>query len=189
MAYTGRISGRQKLLSGGAALIAVVAIGLGLVSGLDLDVVRKASEVISAVAIPAPQPPHEEAVPAKAPAEKASGKASAVNKKARAAAVAAPPPKLPPIAPPVTAAPKPGAGSDASAGAAPTPGPGSGAGGHGNGTGAGGAAPGTIDCVGSGVTGRRMSVARWVWPRVITSVSASVVYRIVPPLRTVAFIV
>ena len=143
MAYTGRTSGRQKLLSGGAALIAVVAVGLGLVSGLDLDIVRKASEVISAVAIPAPQPPREEAVPAKAPAEKASGKASAVNKKARAAAVAAPPPKLPPIAPPVTAAPKPGAGNDVSAGAAPAPGPGSGAGGHGNGTGAGGAGNGT----------------------------------------------
>lgn len=143
MAYTGRISGRQKALSGGGALVAVVAVGLGLASGLDLDVVRKASEAISAIAIPAPPPPREEAVPSNAPSKKASGKASAANKHAKAAAVAAPPPKLPPIAPPVAAAPRPGAGVDASAGAAPKPGAGSGAGGRGDGTGAGGTGSGT----------------------------------------------
>ena len=142
MAYTGQISRRQKALSGGGALVAVVAVGLGLASGLDLDVVRKASEAISAIAIPAP-PPREEAVPSNAPSKKASGKASAANKHAKAAAVAAPPPKLPPIAPPVAAAPRPGAGVDASAGAAPKPGAGSGAGGRGDGTGAGGTGSGT----------------------------------------------
>lgn len=143
MAYTGQITGRQKILSGGGALIAVAAVGFGLASGLDLAIVRRASEAVTAIAIPAPPPPRQEAVPAKAPSEKASGKASATNKHAKAASVAAPPAKLPPVAPPVAAAPRPGAGSDASAGATPNPGPGSGAGGRGDGTGAGGAGSGT----------------------------------------------
>ncbi len=143
MAYTGQVSGRQKLISGGGALLAVGAVGLGLASGLYLDVVRKASDAIAAIALPAPPPPREEAQPAKASTEKVSGKASAANKHAKAAAVAAPPPKLPPIAPPIAAAPRPGAGNDASAGATPNPGPGSGAGGRGDGTGAGGAGSGT----------------------------------------------
>ena len=143
MAYTGQISGRQKALSGGGALVAVAAVGLGLASGLDLAVVRRASEAITAIAIPAPPPPSEQAVPAKAANEKASGKASAANKQAKAAAIAAPPPKLPPIATPVAAAPRPGAGNAPSAGATPDPGPGSGAGGRGDGTGAGGAGSGT----------------------------------------------
>jgi protein TonB len=143
MAYTGQVSGRQKLVSGGGALLAVGAVGLGLASGLDLDVVRKASDAIAAIALPAPPPAREEVAPVKAPTEKASGKASAANKHAKAAAVAAPPPKLPPITSPIAAAPRPGAGNDASAGATPNPGPGSGAGGRGDGTGAGGAGSGT----------------------------------------------
>ena len=44
MAYTGQVSGRQHAISAGGALIAVLAVGFGLASGLDLDVVRKASE-------------------------------------------------------------------------------------------------------------------------------------------------
>src|SRR5690606_31998024 len=143
MAYTGQISGRQRALSGGGALIAVAAVGLGLASGLDLNVVRKAGEAITAIAIPAPPPPREETAPSKTPSEKASGKASAANRHAKAAAVAAPPPKLPPVAPPVAAAPRPGEGNAPSAGAAPDPGPGSGAGGRGDGTGAGGSGSGT----------------------------------------------
>lgn len=143
MAYTGQVSVRQKLVSGGGALLAVFAVGFGLASGLDLDVVRKASEAITAIALPAPPPPREDVQPAIAPGEKASGKASAANSHAKAAAVAAPPPKLPPLAPPVAAAPHPGGGNDASAGATPNPGPGSGAGGRGDGTGAGGTGSGT----------------------------------------------
>lgn len=143
MAYTGQVSGRQKLVSGGGALLAVAAVGLGLASGLDLDVVRKASDAIAAVALPAPPPPREEVEPARAQNERASGKASAANKHAQAAAVAAPPPKLPPVTPPIAAAPLPGAGNDASAGATPERGPGSGAGGSGDGTGAGRSGSGT----------------------------------------------
>lgn len=144
MAYTGQITGRQRLLASGATLLAAVAVGVGLVSGLDLNVVRAASEAISAIAIPAPKPPQEVVVPAETRSEKASGKASAANTYAKAAAVAAPKPKLPPPKPPpVNAAPQPGMGSDASAGATPTPGPGSGAGGRGDGTGAGGSGSGT----------------------------------------------
>ncbi|WP_282949642.1 MULTISPECIES: energy transducer TonB [unclassified Sphingopyxis] len=144
MAYTGQITGRQRLLAGSAALLAAFAIGTGLVGGLDLHVVRAASEAISAIAIPAPKPPQDVIVPAKTQHEKASGKASAANRFARAAPVAAPEPRLPPPEPPpVSAAPRPGTGSDASAGATPVPGPGSGSGGRGDGTGAGGSGSGT----------------------------------------------
>lgn len=142
MSYTGQISGRQRALSGGGTLIAVVAVGLGLASGLDLSVVRKASEAIFAIAMPVPPVP-EQVVPSKVPSEKASGKASAANKQAKAAAIAAPPPRLPPVVPPVAAAPRPGVGNDVSAGATPNPGPGSGAGGRGDGTGAGGTGNGS----------------------------------------------
>lgn len=142
MAYTGQISGRQRALSGGGALLVVAAVGFGLARGLDLDVVRKVSEAITAIAIPAP-PPRAEALPAKAANDKASGRAAAANKQAKAAPVAAPVPKLPPIAPPVAAAPRPGAGTDSTAGATPRAGPGSGAGGRGDGTGAGGSGSGT----------------------------------------------
>jgi protein TonB len=141
MAYTGQISRRQRMASGGAALFAVFAVGLGFASGLDLNVVRKASEVISAIAIPAAPP--EPVVPQTVPSEAASGKASAANQHAAATAVVAPKPKLPPIKPPIAAAPQSGAGQDASAGAAPDPGTGSGAGGRGDGTGAGGSGSGT----------------------------------------------
>ena len=143
MAYTGRLSRRQRILSGGGALLTAGLIGAGLSSGLDFDVIRKAGEAITAVAVPAPPPP-EPPKPAPAPSEKASGKASVANKHAKAAAVAAPKPVLPPIAPPpVTAAPRPASGSDSSAGATSVAGPGSGAGGQGDGTGAGGSGSGT----------------------------------------------
>lgn len=124
-------------------MIAVLAVGFGLAIGLDLEVVRKASEAITAIAIPAPPPPREQVVAPKETNEKASGKASAANKHAKAAPVFAPKPKLPPILPQVAAAPRPGAGNDASAGATPTLGSGSGAGGRGDGTGAAGTGSGT----------------------------------------------
>jgi protein TonB len=134
--YTGQISRRQRIASGSGAVLAVVAIGFGLASGLDLDVVRKVSEAISAVAIPAPPPP-EQAVPQTSPSDAASGKASAANQHTMAAPVVAPKPQLPPIIPPITAAPLPGIGNEASSGAASNPGVGSGAGGRGEGAGAG----------------------------------------------------
>jgi len=142
MAYTGQISRQQRVVSVGGALFAVVAVGIGLASGLDLDVVRKASQAIAAVTILAPPPP-EPVVPRAAPSDTASGKASAANKHAKAAAIAAPKAKLPPIIPLITAAPLPGQGNDASAGATPNPGAGSGAGGRGDGIGAGGSGSGT----------------------------------------------
>lgn len=166
MTYTGQISQRQRALSAGAALLAVVAVGAGLASGLDLDVVRKASEAISAIAIPAPVPPRELPVPQKAAPEKASGKASAANKHAKAAEVVAPKPKTPPVSPPpIAAAPRPGAGSDASAGATPNPGPGSGAGGRGDGTGAGGTGSGTGGGGGSKAVWRSGEITDRDYPR------------------------
>lgn len=144
MAYSGQIMAKQRLAAGSGTLLVVVAVGFVLASGLDLQAVRRASETISAIALPAPQPPREQPNPAPNATERESGKASAANRKAKAAPAFAPKPKiLPPDPPPIAAAPKPGTGSDASAGATPTPGPGSGAGGQGDGTGAGGAGNGT----------------------------------------------
>ena len=141
MSYSGQISVRQRGIAAVGSLLTVVAVGLGLVSGLDLTVVRIANATISAIAIPAPR--REEAPPKPRFDEKASGNAGAANKFAKAAPVAAPKPKLPPIEPTIQASPTPGAGSESSAGAAPRPGPGSGAGGQGDGTGAGGSGSGT----------------------------------------------
>ncbi|HEV7342310.1 MAG TPA: TonB family protein [Sphingopyxis sp.] len=129
------------MASGGAALFVVFAVGLGFASGLDLNLVRKVTEAISAIAIPAPPP--EPVVPQTVASNVASGKASAANQHAKVATAVAPKPKLPPITPPIAAAPQSGAGQDASAGAAPNPGAGSGAGGRGDGTGAGGSGSGT----------------------------------------------
>ncbi|ALJ13143.1 energy transducer TonB [Sphingopyxis macrogoltabida] len=144
MAYTGQISARQRIAAGSGALLAVAAVGFGLVTGLDLHVVRKLSETITAIAIPAPKPPPETVVPPEKPSKAASGKAAPANRHAKAAAVVAPKPKIPPpVPPPVAAASHAGTGNDASAGAAPIAGPGSGAGGTGDGTGAGGTGNGT----------------------------------------------
>lgn len=144
MAYTGQLPRQQRVLAASGALLAAFAIGLGLASGLDLHVIRTASEAISAIALPAPPPPHEEPVLTKAPSDQESGKASAANRHAKATQVAAPKPVIiPPKPPPVIAAPQQGAGDDSAAGATPNPGPGSGAGGRGDGTGAGGSGTGT----------------------------------------------
>ncbi|WP_432770679.1 MAG: energy transducer TonB [Sphingopyxis sp.] len=142
MGYTGQISRRQRIASGGATAVAVMAIGAGLASGPDLGVVRKVGEAISAIAIPAPPPPAP-VVAQTLPSNKTSGRASAANRHAEATAVVTPPPKLPPVVPPIATAPVSGIGNDRTAGATPTPGPGSGAGGRGDGTGAGGTGRGT----------------------------------------------
>lgn len=144
MVYTGQISTQQRALSGGGALVVVIAIGLSLANGLDLDVARRAAQAITAIALPAPPPPSRDPVmPQDTLSRKASGRASPANKHAKAAPVEAPPPQLPPLTSPVPAAPRAGSGSDASAGAAPKLGAGSGAGGRGDGTGAGGSGSGT----------------------------------------------
>ncbi|WP_235302795.1 energy transducer TonB [Sphingopyxis sp. MWB1] len=124
-------------------MLAVVGgVGFMLARGLDFAVVRKAGETITAIAIPAPPPP-EPPPPPQQPDDAASGAASAPNKRADPAPVLAAPSKLPPVTPPVAAAPTPGSGDESSAGAAPDPGPGTGAGGQGDGRGAGGAGSGT----------------------------------------------
>lgn len=143
MTYTGQVSKGQRAVACGGALLGLLVVGLGLASGLDLNAVRKASEAISAIALPAPKPAELVSVPVDTTSDKAAGAASAANRHAKAAPVVAPKPKLPPpIHPPVAAAPEPGNGSEASAGATPVAGPGSGAGGRGDGLGAGGSGSG-----------------------------------------------
>jgi len=143
MTYSGQLPARQRAIAGGATLAVALAVGIGLVGGLDLTVVRRASEAIHAFALPVP-PPETQAVPESKPSNGTAGEASAANRRARPAPLEAPKPIVPPVKPPpVAAAPKAGAGSDASAGAAPVAGPGSGAGGRGDGFGAGGSGSGS----------------------------------------------
>ena len=130
-------------MASSATLAVALAVGVGLISGLDLSVVRRASEAINALAVPNP-PSTPEPVPADKPADAASGEASAPNRHAKPAPLEAPRPIVPPITPPDTsAAPKAGDGSETAAGAAPVAGQGTGAGGHGDGLGAGGSGTGT----------------------------------------------
>jgi protein TonB len=144
MAYTGQISGQQRALSGGGALIAVVAVGLGLASGLDLDIVRKASEAdlgdrharTAAASRTGRRPKRPQR---KSQRQGLRGEQASQGRRNRSRLQR----RLPPVVPQVAAAPRPGTGSDASAGATPTPGPGSGAGGRGDGMGAGGTGSGT----------------------------------------------
>jgi len=143
MTYSGQLPARQRAIAGGAALAVALAVGIGLVSGLDLAVVRRASEAIHAFALPVP-PPETQAVPDSKPSNGTAGEASAANRRARPAPLEAPKPIVPPVKPPpVAAAPKAESGNDASAGAAPVAGPGSGAGGRGDGFGAGGSGSGS----------------------------------------------
>jgi protein TonB len=143
MTYSGQLPARQRAVAGGATLVVALAVGIGLVSGLDLAIVRKASAAISAFALPVP-PPETPTIPDSQPSQATAGEASAANRRARPAPIQASRPIVPPVKPPpVVAAPKAGSGSDASAGAAPVAGPGSGAGGSGDGFGAGGAGNGT----------------------------------------------
>lgn len=138
MGYTGQLSTRHRTLSGVGTLFAAALVGVGLVNGLDLRIVREVSEEISAVSIRAPKPPPDPPKP-EPTVDKVAGPASPANRRAKAAPVLAPKPKVtPPKPPPIAAAPQPGTGNDGAAGAAPVAGPGSGAGGDGDGTGAGG---------------------------------------------------
>ncbi len=142
MSYSGQISARQRWIAASSTLILVVAVGMALLKGLDLSVVRIADVAISTISIPAPQP-RDERPPEPRFDETASGNAGAANRRANAAPVLAPKPKLPPIKPAIPAAPTPDAGSESSGGAATEPGAGSGAGGRGDGSGAGGPGSGT----------------------------------------------
>ena len=143
MAYSGRLPARQRAIASSATLAVALAVGIGLISGLDLSVVRRASDTISAFALPKP-PPTPPPRPASRSSDAASGVASVANRHAKPAPLEAPRPIIPPLEPPPTsAAPKAGDGSEASAGAASVAGPGTGAGGRGDGLGAGGSGTGT----------------------------------------------
>lgn len=143
MSYTGQLSGRQRGAAVGLTLLALIAAGGVLLSGLTFHIVHRTQEGIEAIALPQPTPPHTVPKPAQTANVHKSGADSAANRHAEAAPVVAFKPELPPPQPsPVPTAPHPGTGPDASAGATLHPGTGSGAGGSGSGTGAGGAGSG-----------------------------------------------
>lgn len=138
MGYTGQLSTTKRIIAGSVTLFVAALVGIILVYGLDLRVIKEVSEAISAVAIRAPKLPPDPPKPEPVP-NKAAGAASPANRHAKAAPVLAPKPKyMPPKPPTIAAAPQPGTGNQASAGAAPADGPGSGAGGSGTGIGSGG---------------------------------------------------
>src|SRR3546814_6599193 len=83
MAYTGQLPRRQRMIAGGGALIAALLVGIGLASGLDLNVVRTAAESISAFALPAPPPPESPRPVERAP-DSTAAKAAPPNKPAQA---------------------------------------------------------------------------------------------------------
>lgn len=125
-----------------AALHAVL--GYAFVSGLDLDVVRSASDTLAVfdVSEALPPPPIEESRPR--PKRDPEGAAAPPGMKARPSPVVAPVPEVRlPVPPPIAAAPVPGAGIEPRAGASDRPGPGTGAGGVGTGLGSGGSGSGT----------------------------------------------
>ncbi len=150
MAYTGQVSKQQRAISGGGALVAAVAVGLGLASGLDLNIVRKASEAITAH-----RHPRTTAATRRRRARK--GRERKGERQGTRRPTNMPRPRrsrplrqsFPRSLCPSRRRRAPVAGNDPSAGATPTPGPGSGAGGRGDGTGAGGTGSGT----GGGTTG------------------------------------
>lgn len=120
-----------------AVLVLHGLIGWLLLSGLSVEVTRRAEAVVSVFDVRAVPPPPP-AVAARPRAPRRAGASAPVNRTAKANPVVAPVPiVLPPVPLPSLAAVVAGLGADPSAGAAPTIGPGTGAGGTGQGTGSG----------------------------------------------------
>ena len=128
---------RPDQLKAAMAVIAVHAVLAAVIlTGLNVDTVRRAVETMTTIAVvepePPPPPPPQATRPDPAPEE-----AGAPGKKAEPTQIVAPPLKLP-VQSPIPAAPVAGQGSATSAGATAS-GSGTGAGGTGTGRGGGGA--------------------------------------------------
>ena len=121
-----------------AAVVAVhAALAVIIITGLNVDIVRRAAETLTTINIREPPPPPPQTPPKPAPKPQRMKKpAGAPAKKAEAAPIVAPQPKLP-VPSPIPAAKIAGNGSAPTSGAS-TAGTGTGAGGAGNGPGGGG---------------------------------------------------
>ncbi|WP_426164960.1 energy transducer TonB [Sandarakinorhabdus sp. DWP1-3-1] len=156
-----------------AVLVLHVLIGWLLLSGLSVEVTRRAEAALSVFEVREVPRPVEVAAP-KPRAPRKSGASAPVNRTAKASPVVAPEPiVLPPIPPPSLAAVVAGFGADPDAGAAPIIGPGTGAGGEGKGKGSGDAGDG--DGGGGGTPLRLLSgrIGNRDYPRAALQAGAS----------------
>lgn len=128
---------RPDQFKAATAVIAVhAALAVVILTGLNVETVRRAVETMTTIAVIEPEPP----LPPPPPPERrdqARQEAGDPGKKAEPTQIVAPPPKLP-VPSPIAAAPVAGQGNATSAGAAAS-GTGTGAGGSGAGRGGGGA--------------------------------------------------
>ena len=134
--YTGH-SNRPDRAKAVAAVVAVHgALAAVILTGLNVDTVRRAVETMTTIAVVEPKPPPEPPPPPRR-ADQAEREAGAAGKKAEPTPVVAPPSPIPTQSP-LPAAPVAGSGSATTAGAAAS-GSGTGAGGSGLGRGGGSA--------------------------------------------------
>ncbi len=142
MAY-GTHSSRQDRARSLAGVIAVhAALAFALLSGMDIDIVKRVDAGFKVINVTPPQPP--EPAPDEKPAEADEGAASPENLRASASQIVVPKPEVKlPVDTPVIAAPVAGAGNDNQAGASNQSGPGFGSGGQGQGSGSGRSGDGT----------------------------------------------
>ena len=126
---------RPDQVKAAAAVIAVhIVLAAVILTGLNVETVRRAVETMTTIAVFEPEPPP----PPPPPATRSNPEdAGAPGRKAQPTPIVAPPPKIPVLSP-IPAAPVAGQGSATTAGAAES-GSGTGAGGSGTGRGAGGA--------------------------------------------------
>ncbi|MGP1283227.1 MAG: energy transducer TonB [Parasphingopyxis sp.] len=146
-----------------AVFIVHFALGVALVTGLSVEILRDAGERLNIVEMrefrsPAPPPESREL-----PDPEEEGGAAPPDLRAEATPIVAPDPVIRlPTPPTIAASPDPNQGAASTQGAAETPGPGTGAGGEGTGTGrgAGGTGPG-----GGALVSRARRIAGDITPR------------------------
>ena len=128
---------RPDQVKAAAAVIAVhAALAAVLLTGLNVETVKRAVETMTTIAVFEPEPPPPPPPPANRPSQ-AAEQSGAPGKQAEPTPIVAPLPKIP-VQSPIPAAPIAGQGSATTAGAAEA-GSGTGAGGSGTGRGGGGA--------------------------------------------------
>jgi len=140
MAYRSAEKGdRWKAMAAAVGVTAVV--GAGILSGLNVDIIREAGERLETFDVALPEPPPEEPPP-ELQRDRADEEQGAAGRKAEPTPIVAPKPEI--VLPPrevIAAAVEPGAGTASTSGAANS-GTGPGAGGTGSGRGGGGSGAG-----------------------------------------------
>lgn len=150
---------RDRAISVGLVAIVHVLLGWALLVGLAPGIARQAEQALTLFSVVPPPPPKpvEKPAPQKKASPKKEGRAAPPNIRSKATPVVAPTPVIvPPVPPPVVAAPKPFEGWQQTQGATERVGPGTGAGGVGDGTGSGGRGDGD----GGGGGGRDVELVR-----------------------------